>query len=377
VLFGLAPARAAGRARLELGSRGGGGRRAGNALVVAEVALALLLVIAAGLSLRSFARLIQVNPGFQPQQVLTFGTHLSGANYRTSAARAALDQRVLDRLAALPGVAAAALGTNLPLTGNHSRSDVAIANRPVPARGHLPHPDFHAVSPGYLAALGLPLLRGRNFTAADNATAPEVAWVSASFARQYWPDTDAVGQQFWKGRPGPDNHDLTTVVGVVGDTKQYGLDAATRLEIYLPFQQSASSNPQFLLRTKLRPLDLAAAAAGALHASDPTLPATDMQTMAAVVAASVANARAILWLLGVFGGLALTLALIGIYGVVANATQQRTREIGIRMALGAAPAAIARMVLGETVGWVGLGSGLGLAAALGTGRLLASQLYGG
>jgi len=159
VLFGLAPARAAGSRKLALGSRGAGRGRAGSALVVGEVALALVLTIAAGLALRSFSRLMAVNPGFQPQQVLSFGTNLAGAAYGKDSARIAIEQQILRGLAALPGVRSAGLGTNLPMTGNHDRGDVTLAGKPLPQRGHFPHPDLHSISPAYLAALGLPLLR--------------------------------------------------------------------------------------------------------------------------------------------------------------------------------------------------------------------------
>src|SRR6185437_13517166 len=198
VLFGLAPARSAGRRRLEMGSRGARRARAGSALVVGEVALALVLTIAAGLALRSFSRLMEVNPGFAPQQVLSFGTNLTGGAYEKPAARIAIERQILRGLAALPGVRSAGIGTNLPMTNNHDRGDVTIAGKPLPERGHFPHPDLHSISPGYLSALGLPLLRGRNLSESDGPNAPEVALVSASFANANWPGEDAVGRQFWR-----------------------------------------------------------------------------------------------------------------------------------------------------------------------------------
>ena len=377
VLFGLAPARSAGRRRLEMGSRGARRARAGSALVVGEVALALVLTIAAGLALRSFSRLMEVNPGFAPQQVLSFGTNLTGGAYEKPAARIAIERQILRGLAALPGVRSAGIGTNLPMTNNHDRGDVTIAGKPLPERGHFPHPDLHSISPGYLSALGLPLLRGRNLSESDGPNAPEVALVSASFANANWPGEDAVGRQFWRGHPAADNHDLVTVVGVVGDTKQYGLDAATRTEVYYSYLQSTAEQPQFALRTAVPPLQLSADARRIVRDADATLPVTALQTMEQVVDNSVANPRTTLWLLAIFGGLALVLALIGIYGVVANHTQQRTQEIGIRMALGAAPGAIASMVLGESMRWVGMGALVGLGAGLAAGRLIAAQLYRG
>ncbi|MGH9481521.1 MAG: ABC transporter permease, partial [Terriglobales bacterium] len=344
----------------------------------AEVALALMLAAGAGLMLKSFARLMAVNPGFQPQQVLTLGTSLAGPRYAKDAAIASFEREAVARLAALPGVEAAGLGTNLPLSGSHSREGVTIVGQPAPARGHFPHPDVHRISSGYLAAMGLPLLRGRNFGAADAATAPDVVLVNQQFARQYWPGQDAIGKQILLGRPGPKTP-AATVVGVVGNTRQYGLDAAIRLEIYFPFQQDPPDTPQFVLRTRLPPLGILGigpAATAVLHQLDPEAPVVGMQTMNQVVAASVANPRATLWLLGLFGGLALTLAAIGTYGVVSYATLQRTNEIGIRMALGADGGAIARLVGGASLRLLAAGSGVGLIGALAAGRLMASQLFG-
>jgi len=375
VLFGLAPARQAVRTRCALSARGASPRRSGHALVVAEVALALMLAAAAGLMLKSFSRLMAVNPGFRPQQVLTWGASLVGPCYQTPAALLGYERQALARLAALPGVAASGLGTNLPLSGNHSRADVTIAGRPLPAQGHFPHPDLHKISSGYLAALGVPLLRGRDFNAGDGPTAARVVLVNAQFAGRYWPGQDALGQQIWLGHPSPTGK-IATVVGVVGDTKQDGLDAATRLDVYLPYQQSPPDTPQFVVRTALPPLSLVAAVRAELAGLDSTAPLVGMETMNQMVEASVANPHATLWLLGIFGGLALLLSAIGIYGVVSYSTQQRTQEIGVRMALGADRAAIARLIGGESLRLIGGGIALGLAGALAVGHFLASLLFG-
>src|SRR6185312_16189929 len=198
-----------------------------------------------------------------------------------------------------------------------------------------------------------------------------------TFAKTYWPGESAVGRQFWLGsRPSADPHALITVVGVVGDTKQYALNAATRIEIYLPFTQDAPSSPDFIVRTAVAPLSLTAEATAALHASDAALPATNIQSMDQIVAASVANPRSTMWLLALFGALALLLAMLGIYGVVSHVTQQRTRELGVRLALGAHPGSIAALVVGGAMRWVGLGIALGLIGALASGRLLAALLFG-
>jgi putative ABC transport system permease protein len=375
VIFGLGPALMAGRESLHASRRGAAAQRGRKGLVVAEVGLALMLAAGAGLTIKSFTRLMAVNPGFQPQHVLTWSTRLAGPQYSQKATQYQFDHQVLQRLAALPGVEAAALGTNLPLTGDHSRADVTIVGRPLPAPGHFPHPDLHRISPGYLAALGLPLLYGRNFSEQDGAAnAPPVALVSASFAASFWPKGQAVGKQFRGGHGTPDEP-LYTVIGVVGDTQQYGLNAPARLEVYLPYQQSAPATPTFLVRTSLPPLSLRSAVTGVMHAVDPAAPVENVQTMDQVLAASVANPHATLWLLGLFGAVALLLAAIGIYGVVSFAAQQRTAEIGIRMAMGASRGAVAQLIAGDSLRLLGLGVALGLAGVLAVGRWLASSLY--
>ena len=369
LLFGIAPALRAARPKP---ARHAG---SGNALVITEVALALVLCAACGMMLKSFARLMAVNPGFEPQQVLTLAVSPAGPQYQSDAALLHFSQGALQRLRALPGVTLAALGTNLPLTGNHDRGDVTIVGAPLPARGFYPHPDWHTVSPGYFATLGLPLLRGRDFTAADTAAAAPVAVVSQSFAERYWPHEDPLGRQFWLGHPSDNRKRLMTVIGVVGNTRQYALDAPAPIEIYRCYLQFPSGDNAFVLRTALPPLSLAPAARAALHAVDSTLPITGVQSMDQVVQASVAKPRTTLWLLAIFGGLAMGLAAIGIYGVVSYSTQRRTREIGIRMALGADRSAVARLFGGNCLRHIGLGLMIGVAGALAAGPLLASQLY--
>lgn len=376
LVFGLGPALMAGRGSLHTASRGPATQRGRKGLVVVEVALALMLAAGAGLTIKSFTRLMAVNPGFQPQHVLTWGTRLAGPRYDgRQPARLHFEQQVLAAIQALPGVEAAGLGTNLPLTGNHSRSDVTILGRPLPELGKFPHPDMHRISPGYLAAIGQPLLYGRNFTEQDGPSAPKVALVSASFAAAFWPKGEAVGKQFLGGHPAPDNHQAYTVVGVVGDTQQYGLDAPARMEVYLPYQQGPPDTPQFVVRTSLPPMSLRAAVSAAMQAVDATAPMVDPQSLDQVLAASVANPHATLWLLGIFGGVALLLAAIGIYGVVSFATQQRTAEIGIRMAMGAGRGAVARLIGGDSLRLVALGIAMGIAGVLAIGRLLAASLF--
>ncbi|HXR97542.1 MAG TPA: ABC transporter permease [Terriglobales bacterium] len=371
LLFGLAPAREVINSGLKKATSS-----ARDYLVIAEVALALMLTLAAGLTLKSFSQLTRINPGFRPEQTLKLDASLAGPRYATDAALAAFERGALARLQALPGVTAVGLGTNLPMTDSHDRSDVTIADRPDVPHGHAPHPDLHSISPGYLAALGLPLLSGRNVAAGDQAGAPLVALVNASFARQFWPGQSALGRQFWRGHPSADNHRLVTIVGVVGDTKQYGLQAPVRLEVYYPFEQAPPDSPTFVLRTRLAPLSLANEATQALHAQDATVPVIHVKTMNAVVAASVSNPHATLLLLAIFGGLALLLSAVGIYGVISYSTQQRTQEIGLRMALGADASNIAKLVGGQSLRLIAIGIAVGLAAALAFSRVLSTYLFG-
>ncbi|MGH9468480.1 MAG: ABC transporter permease, partial [Terriglobales bacterium] len=373
VVFGLGPA--LGASRLQWSSRGSAGlhwRRRRQVLLASEVALALMLTAGAGLMLKSFARLMAVNPGFQVSHVLTLDRRLAGPRFASAAAVLSFERQALAKMQLLPGVSAAGIGTDLPLTGDHDRSSFYIVGRPLPPRGQYPHPDVHEISAGYLPALGLPLLAGRNFNAGDVAGAPYVELVSESFARAYWPRAqDALGQQLCCFARGAH----ATIVGIVGDTRQYGLNAPERMEVYLSFAQAPPQHPFFVLRTLVPPLSLAPEASAIFHGLDPALPVPEFHTMQQVENSSVGQPQAMLWLLAAFGGLALLLAAIGIYGMVSYATERRTAEIGIRMALGADRAAVARMIGGETLKLVAIGIGVGLIGLLIAGRALAAQLY--
>ncbi|MGH9417933.1 MAG: ABC transporter permease [Terriglobales bacterium] len=372
VLFGLAPARLAGRHFRWSGRGAAGASRWGRGLVVAEVALALMLTAAAGLMLRSLGNLMAVNPGFQPHNVLTLSRRLAGPQYKNDAAVLAFEQRALARLAALPGVEAVGIGTGLPMTGDHSRSDFNIVGRPKPERGHFPHPDLHFISPGYLPALGLPLLAGRNFNAGDGAGAAGVVLISEHFARSYWKQpADALGQQLCCGNGHP-----MTIVGIVGNTRQYGLNAAENLEVYLPYALAPQRRPIFVLRTSVPANSLATEASAAFHALDPGLPLPEVETMQQVVTDSVGQPQTILWMLGIFGGLALLLAVIGIYGVISYATRRRRAEIGIRMTLGASAPAVVRLIAGQCMVLIAVGVALGVVGVLLAGPALRSFLFG-
>jgi len=385
VAFGLAPAWQASQPRVHETLKEGGRsstsgaqqNRLRSALVIAETALALVLLVGAGLMMKSMYRLLQVNPGFRPERVLTMEIDLRTAQYSKPEASLAFWHQVLDRVRVLPGVEAAALGTVVPLTGDHSRADVTIEGMATPEPGKYPHPDYHSVSAGYLDALTIPLLRGRNFAAADTKTAPPVALVNYTMAHRFWPNGDAIGKRLRFGHPEwKDDFPWITVVGVVGDTKLYGLSNPSRLELYLPYEQSPTTEMSLVLRSSVNPASLTSAVREAVLDIDKDQPVADVNTMTQLVNNSVATPRITLVLLGLFSALALVLAAIGTYGVIAYSVQQRTHELGIRLALGAQRRDVMRLVLAHGMKLAGIGIAIGVAAAFGLTRLMASLLFG-
>jgi putative ABC transport system permease protein len=383
-VFGLAPASQSTRPDVQselkesgraMSASAGQGRLRG-ALAIAEVSLALILLVGAGLMMKSLYRLLSVDPGFQPQRVLTMNMSLRTAQYAKDPARINFWQQVLAGVRSLPGVEAAALGTVIPLTGNHSRNDITLEGMALPKPGSFPHPDAHSVSPGYARTLGVPLQRGREFTEADTETAPQVAMINTTLAQRFFAHEDPIGKRFMFGHPSTERAPKwITIVGVAGDTKLYGLANPARLEVYIPFRQDPSSGMTLIVKSGIEPAALASSIRYAVASIDKDQPVSDIATMQQLVNDSVSTRRITLIMLGVFGALALLLGAIGIYGVLAYSVAQRTHEIGIRMALGARRGDVMRMILAQGAKIAGAGVLIGVIASFGLTRLMTNLLF--
>ena len=382
VAIGLVPAMRDDRAELGHSLRGGqrltGGRRhvARAALVVAEVALALMLLVGAGLLARSLVRLMSVNTGFDANHLLTLETQATGPKYADNNAVYLNHERVLATLRQLPGVTRVATVSQLPLGGNLDMYGVNAEDKPLANPELAPYADRYAVSPDYLGTMGIAIRRGRAFADADNSEkAPLVAIVSAGLASRIWPGEDPIGKRVHIGGPNPP---WRTVVGVAADIHHRALDVTESSQFYVPERQwqFADNVVAVVVRTQGDPTSVARAARAAVQSVDQTQPVTAVTTMEQVVSTSTAQRRLALMLFGAFASLALVLAVAGIYGVLAGAVAERTREIGVRSALGATPGAILRMIVVQGMRLAVAGLAIGLAGALSLGRLLQSLLYG-
>jgi predicted permease len=384
ILFGLAPAFGATRENLVDPLKAGGQRsgsspaaqRARNFLLVSQIALAMVLVIAAGLLTRTFYRLLSVDPGFHPAHALTFELTLPASKYSDQAHIVSVYQEVLRHLQALPGVQSAGVTETIPLDGATESTAIRFSDHPPTSTLDIPMANYTMVSPGYFSAVGTPILRGRPFLESDTASSMPVGVISAALAKKYWPGQDPIGKQIApRGLAFP----TETIIGVAADVKRISLREAPPPEMYVPYTQKVWPSlltMDVVVRTTQNPTSLAASARNAIHSVDPDLPLANIKPLADIFSDSMTESRFSMLLLAAFGALALLLAMIGMYGVISYSVAQRTQEIGIRMALGAQRRSVFQMVIGQGARLASLGIALGLAASLAVTRLINSFLYG-
>jgi len=379
VLFSLAPAfQAAGAdpaGALKEGARSiaQGHDRFRSALVIVQITLGLVLLVGAELLMASFLRLVHRDPGFRSDHLLTFDIGLPKAQYDTSR-EIALSDRLLERLRAIPGVQSAATGRPLPLQGHEMRAAFDIEGRPAAAPSDRPRSDLAIVTPGYFGAMGIPLIRGRDFSERDNAEAPPVFVVNQAFARKYFPGEDAIGKRLQSGAGRA--RILRKIVGIVGDAKQAPLGTDSDPIYYFPYKQLPWSIGTIVLRTAVPPLQLESAARAALEDLDRQAPMHQVRTGDQLAAGTLAQMRFLIVLMGSFAAVALLLTGAGLYGVLSYAVARRRGEIGVRIALGAGRRQVLGLVFRQAMQLVAAGLILGLASAAAVGRLLETMVSG-
>jgi predicted permease len=380
VLFGLAPALQTSnpdlQSPLKEGSRisTSGGGRLRSLLVVSEIALALTLVISAGLLIKSFWRLQRVSPGFEADHVVSF--QLSPADLENAPERARTYYRqILERLAQLPGVQSVGGIHLLPMGDSNWDPSLRIEDRPLPAGASAESINWRLVTADYFRTMSIPLLKGRGFTEADNENGEKVALINETLARKYWPGEDPLGKRINTGFEGKGV--WVTIVGVVGDIRQESLRVPTLPEMYRPFFQHKSLPPlTFMVRTAIEPATLVPSLRNAVWSIDKNVPITDLQPMTAVVAQSISQSRSTMLMLTAFAAIGLVLGVIGIYGVISYSVSQRTHEIGVRMALGAKSGDVLKLVLGQGLRLTAIGAAVGLFGAFALTRWMSSLLFG-
>jgi putative ABC transport system permease protein len=378
-LFGLFPALQASRPdlneTLKEGGRSGGAsgrQRVRSALVIVQVALSVALLIGAGLLLRSFSKLQDVEPGFEPNNLLSMRISLPRSRYRENQEAWTYYTRLLRETKALPGVQDAALTSLVPMSGGGPSTEVEIPGRIAAPDGSQPSAAWRVISPGYFRTLGAPL-RGRDFDERDTVESQPVAIISEEMARRYWPGEDPLGKTVILQSLGSKSR---VIIGIAGDIRSFGLDTEPGATIYAPTAEVARAiQSRLVVRTHAEPMSQTSAVRGALRSIDANVPVFDIQTVERLVYDSLGPRRFNMFLLGSFAGVALLLASVGLFGVMAYLVSQRTREIGVRLALGARPRDVFRLVIGRGLLLASIGAAVGLMAAFGLARFLETLLF--
>ncbi|MDQ6827286.1 MAG: ABC transporter permease [Gemmatimonadota bacterium] len=383
-VFGLLPALQSSTpdlaGALRAGSRGTrthhGSRRVRSAIVVTEVALAVMLLAGAGLLIQSFVHLQAVDPGFRPENVATFSIELPDKKYPDEKTQRAFASQLEERMRHLAGVNSAAIIAGRPFGNWDASTNLLVTGRPPLPPGQRPITHLRAATADYFKTMGIPIVRGRSFTDADRAGSHHVAIISQENARRYFPGEDPIGKSITTGFSNEEGDFGGEIVAIAGDVKDTGLDANVEPATYFPLDQAPMNGLSVVLRTTGNASSIFNAARAELHQIDPDMPLSDATTMEASVSSSVARPRFYTLLLGIFAAVALVLAGIGLYGVIAYAVSQRTHEIGIRIALGASRDAVLRMIVGQGLGLAVVGVGLGIILATIVTRVMSSLLFG-
>ena len=378
-LFGLAPALQFARPDLQSflkeGGRGSGEGARWNRLrsgfVIAQVALSLVLLVSAGLLIRSFDKLLRVSIGFKPEQLLSLEYRLPRSKYKEVTAQANFHQQVMDRIQEIPGVKSVALVRGLPFSGNGGTTAITLPDREAPPKGHEPAVMFNTATSNYFETMGIPFIEGRLFNYQDKPGTPAVVVINQTMARKFWPNQDPIGKQVVSAEDGT----VLTVIGVVGDAKHYWLEETQQPQMYAAYSQQPGYFATVVIRTTVEPLSLSEQVRRALWKVDADQPMWKIRTVEFLVNRSVADRKFLLALMGLFALLALVLTIIGLYGVISYLVNQRTQEIGIRIALGAQMRDILTMVLKQGMFLVFTGVALGLATAWLSTRLISRLLY--
>jgi putative ABC transport system permease protein len=378
-LFGLAPAWQMARPKLQSflkeGGRGSGEgarwNRVRGGFVIFQVALSLLLLVSAGLLIRSFDNLLRINVGFRPEQLLTLEYRLPRNKYNKPDAQWSFHRQVTEKVQEIPGVQSVSLVRSLPFSGNGGTVSIILPDRELPKQGTEPEVMFNTAMPNYFETIGIPVLKGRTFGNEDHLNSPSVLIINQLMAEKFWPNQDPLGKQIKFVEDGSQG----TVIGVVGNAKHYWVDEEQQPQVYGSYNQNPGIFATLVVRTKVEPLSISEQVRQAIWKIDSDQPMWKIRTAEFLVTRSIADRKFLMALMGIFGGLALLLTIVGLYGVISYLVNQRTQEIGIRMALGAQMGDILRMVLKQGMVLVMIGVGLGLSAAWFLTGLLSKLLY--